>query len=62
VRQFYQQRRFRLQQPEPIYDDLLHKFNDDWHISFEGWQMHEYNTPNAASPFYGASPYMFFTW
>ena len=39
---------------------FYHKFNDDWHISFEGWQMHEYNTPNAASPFYGASPYMFF--
>ncbi|QGM45501.1 outer membrane beta-barrel protein [Methylocystis heyeri] len=37
-----------------------HKFNEDWHITFEFWHMHELNTPNAASPFYGASPYMFF--
>jgi hypothetical protein len=25
-----------------------HKFNEQWHLSFEAWDMHENNTPNAA--------------
>ena len=26
-----------------------HKFNEQWHVSLEGWWMHENNTPNAAA-------------
>jgi hypothetical protein len=26
-----------------------HKFNEKWHITFEGWDMHENHTPNAAA-------------
>jgi hypothetical protein len=26
-----------------------HKFNEQWHLSFEMWDMHEYDTPNAAA-------------
>jgi hypothetical protein len=26
-----------------------HKFNEKWHITFEAWDMHENNTPNAAA-------------
>jgi hypothetical protein len=28
---------------------FYHKFNDKWHITFEMWDMHEFNTPNAAA-------------
>jgi opacity protein-like surface antigen len=39
---------------------FYHKFDEAWHISIEAWHMHELNTPNLASPFYGATPYPFF--
>jgi Putative beta-barrel porin-2, OmpL-like. bbp2 len=26
-----------------------HKFNEQWHLSFEAWEMHENKTPNAAA-------------
>jgi len=38
---------------------LYHKFNEDWHISIEGWNMHQNITPNTLSPFYGVSPDIF---
>ncbi len=38
---------------------LYHKFNEDWHISIEGWNMHQNATPNSISPWYGVSPDMF---
>jgi hypothetical protein len=27
---------------------IYHKFNDQWHITYEVWDMHENHTPNAA--------------
>ena len=38
---------------------LYHKFDENWHISIEGWNMHQNITPNTFSPFYGAIPDQF---
>jgi opacity protein-like surface antigen len=38
---------------------FYHKFDEDWHISFEAWHMHQNNTPNTVSPFYGEVPNIF---
>ena len=35
---------------------FFHKFDDNWHIAVEAWQMHQNNVPNQSSPFYGAVP------
>ncbi len=34
----------------------FHKFDDNWHIAVEAWQMRQNNVPNQSSPFYGAVP------
>jgi opacity protein-like surface antigen len=38
---------------------LYHKFDENWHISIEGWNMHQNITPNTFSPFYGVIPDQF---
>jgi opacity protein-like surface antigen len=38
---------------------IYHKFDENWHITFEGWNMHQNITPNTFSPFYGAIPDQF---
>jgi hypothetical protein len=38
---------------------MYHKFNEEWHVTFEAWNMHQNQTPNTLSPWYGVSPNMF---
>ena len=35
---------------------FYHKFDEQWHISIEGWNMHQNLTPNTLSPWYGGVP------
>ncbi len=38
---------------------FYHKFDENWHISIEGWNMHQNYTPNSFSPYYGVTPDIF---